>query len=131
MNAATRARFAGTIVTVAVTAAVVAGVYLLGSPAEGRARRLGERRGQELSGVAQAVDLYWTRESRLPASLEELRSATGAGITLADPSTGTPYDYRSLEDGNYELCASFEGESRDSNRFDNGFWTHRGGRQCF
>ena len=131
MNAAARARFAGTVVTVAVAAAVVAGVYLLGSPVEERARRLDERRVQDLSGIAQAVDLYWTRESRLPASLEQLRTDTGAGITVADPSTGAPYDYRQLEDEKYELCASFEGDSRDSNRFDNGFWTHRAGRQCF
>jgi hypothetical protein len=131
MNAATRARLAGTVVTLAVTAAVVAGVYLLGSPAEERARRLDERRVQDLSGIAQAVDLYWTRESRLPASLEQVRSDTGAAITVADPSTGAPYDYRQLEDGKYELCASFEGDSRDSNRFDSGFWTHRAGRECF
>src|SRR5688572_3877367 len=128
MNAATRARLAGTVVTVAVAAAVVAGIYVLGSPVEERARRLDERRVQDLSGIAQAVDLYWTRESRLPASLDQLRSDSGATITLADPS---PYDYRHLEDGKYELCASFEGDSRDSNRFDNGFWTHRAGRQCF
>jgi hypothetical protein len=131
MNAATRARLAGTVVTLAVIAAVVAGVYLLGSPAEERARRLDERRVQDLSGIAQAVDLYWTRESRLPPSLEQLRSDTGAAVTVADPSTAAPYDYRPLEGGRYQLCASFEGDSRDSNRVDTGFWTHRAGRQCF
>jgi hypothetical protein len=131
MTPAARARIAGVFVTVAVTAAVISGIYLLGSPSEERARRLDERRVQDLSGIAQAVDLYWTRESRLPPSLEQLRSDTGAAITVADPSTGAPYDYRSLEDGRYELCASFEGDSRDSHRVDTGFWTHRAGRQCF
>jgi hypothetical protein len=131
MNAAARARLAGTVVTVAVVAAVVAGIYLLGSPSEERSRRLDERRVQDLSGIAQAIDLYWTRESRLPGSLEQLRSDTGANITVADPSTSAPYDYRPLEDGKYELCASFDRDSGDSNRFDNGFWTHRAGRQCF
>ena len=126
-----RAQVVGTAVTVAVTIAVITGIYLLGSPLEERARRLDDRRVQDLSGIAQAVDLYWTRESRMPASLDQLRSVTGAGITVADPSTGAPYEYRQLNDGKYELCASFEGESRDSNRLDNGFWTHRAGRQCF
>ena len=126
-----RAQVVGTAVTVAVTIAVITGIYLLGSPLEERARRLDDRRVQDLSGIAQAVDLYWTRESRMPASLDQLRSVTGAGITVADPSTGALYEYRQLDDGKYELCASFEGESRDSNRLDNGFWTHRAGRQCF
>ena len=131
MTPASRARIAGTSVTAAVIAAVVAGIYVLGSPSEERARRLDERRVQDLSGIAQAVDLYWTRESRFPGSLDQLQADTGAGITVSDPSTGAPYDYRQLEDGKYELCASFEGDSRDSNRLDNGFWTHRAGRQCF
>jgi hypothetical protein len=131
MTPAARARLAGTVVTVAVAAAVVAGIYVLGSPSEERSRRLDGRRVQDLAGISRAVDLYWTRESRFPASLDQLRADTGAGITLVDPLTGAPYDYRPLEDGQYELCASFEGDSADTDRLDSGFWTHRAGRQCF
>jgi hypothetical protein len=127
-----RAQIAGTAVTVAVTAAIVAGIYVLGSPLEERARRIDERRVQDLSGIAQAIDLYWTRLSSLPGSLDQLQAATGANVALADPVTGAPYEYQLREEGKYELCASFEGASRDSERgFDAGFWTHRAGRQCF
>ena len=132
MTRLSRAQIAGTVVTVAVTAAVVAGIYLLGAPSEERARRLDERRVQDLSGVSQAIDLYWTRQSSLPATLEQLRSETGANVTVTDPVTNAPYEFRFLEEGKYELCASFEGESRESEgRLDAGFWTHRAGRQCF
>ena len=87
---------------------------------------------QDLSGIARAVDVYWTRNTSLPASLEALRTATGANITIADPATGTSYEFRTLEGEKYELCAAFEGESRDSDRGgDAGFWSHRAGRQCF
>ena len=55
-----------------VIAAVVAGVFVLGSPADERARRLDRRRVEDLQGIAAATDLYWTRHSRLPASLDEL-----------------------------------------------------------
>ena len=128
----TRAQLTGAVVTVAVTAAIVAGIYLLGSPAEERARRLDERRVQDLSGIARAVDVYWTRNTRLPASLEALRTETGANITIADPAADMAYEFRPLEGERYELCAVFEGESRDSDRgFDAGFWLHRAGRQCF
>ena len=127
-----RAQVTGTIVAVAVTAAIVAGIYLLGSPADERARRLDDRRVQDLSGIARAIDLYWTRTTRLPSSLETLRTETGTDISLADPDTGASYELRPIEDGRYELCAVFTGESRDSDRFvDAGFWSHRAGRQCF
>ncbi len=132
MTGRSRAQIAGTVVTVAVTAAVIAGIYLLGSPLEERARRLDERRVEDLSGISQAIDVYWTRQSSLPASLDRLRPETGANVTIVDPVRGAPYEYRLLEGGKYELCASFEGESRETaGRLNAAFWTHRAGRQCF
>ena len=128
----TRAGVTGIVVAVVVTAAVVTGIYLLGSPAEERARRLDERRVQDLSGIARAIDLYWTRTTRLPTSLGALRTETGTDISLVDPDTGASYELRPIDGGKYELCAVFTGESRDSDRgIDAGFWSHRAGRQCF
>ena len=127
-----RAQVAGTVVTVAVTAAIIGGIFLLGSPLEERERRLDERRVQDLTGIAVAVDVYWTRNAKLPASLEALRTETGANITIADPVTEAIYEFRPLEGAKYELCATFEGESADSDRgFNVSFWSHRAGRQCF
>ena len=123
----------GTLVTLAVICAIAAGIFLLGSPADERSRRLDERRAQDLSGIARAIDLFWTRNnSSLPASLEVLRNSTGAGISVADPDTKAPYEFRSLEGDRYELCAAFEGASTESDRgFDAGFWSHPAGRHCF
>jgi hypothetical protein len=132
MSEWSREQIAGTVVTVAVTAAVLAGIYMLGSPSEERARRLDDRRVQDLADIGRAVDLYWTRSSRLPSSLEELRTETGANVTLADPATNAPYEFRPTGDDRYELCAAFEGASADSDKGDAaGFWSHRAGRQCF
>jgi hypothetical protein len=119
-------------VAVVVAAAVIAGLILLGAPAEERARRLDERRVQDLSGIARATDVYWTRTSRLPASLDELRRETGAEVLSTDPASGAPYQFRALDGAQYELCATFDGESRESDRGgEAGFWSHRAGRQCF
>jgi len=105
---------------------------VLGSPLEERARRLDERRVQELSGISRAIDVYWTRQAGLPASLDQLRTETGAMVSVTDPVTSAPYEFRTLDEQKYELCASFESESRDSERLPGaGFWTHRVGRQCF
>jgi hypothetical protein len=127
-----RAALTGTAVTVLVTAAIGAGIYLLGSPAAERARRFDERRVEDLSGIARALDIYWTRSSRLPASLQELQTEFGTTVRVTDPATDVPYEFRTLQGGKYEICASFDGGSRDSDRgVDAGFWSHRAGRQCF
>ena len=133
MSRSSQARIVGTFVTIVVTAAVVAGILLLGSPDEERARRLDQRRVQDLSGIARALDLYWTHNnSNLPASLEVLRGDTGANISITDPETDASYGFRLLDGDRYELCAAFAGESADSGRgVDEGFWSHRAGRQCF
>jgi hypothetical protein len=128
----TRARITGTVVTVAVTAAIAAGIYLLGPPAAERVRRMDERRVQDLSAVARAMDVYWTRNMRFPSSLAALRSELGTGISTTDPATEAPYEFRALDGQSYELCARFEADSGDSDQgLSAGFWSHRAGRQCF
>jgi hypothetical protein len=118
----------GGLVTVVAGAAVAAGIFLMGSPADERTRRLDERRVRDLAGLARAVDLFWTRHANLPASLDELREEPGAQFGSTDPGTRDPYDYRPLEHGAYEVCARFE---RDSQQPGDPFWSHGTGRQCF
>jgi hypothetical protein len=132
MTTFSRSRVLGTLVTVVVIAAIVVGIVLLGSPAEERARRLDQRRSQDLTGIARAVDLYWTRHASLPTSLEELQKAPGAEIRSADPTTGDAYEYRPLDGSRYELCARFEHESaRAGGPPGGGIWSHGAGRHCF
>ena len=110
MTAASRDRVAAGIVSTAVVAAVAAGIYLLRSPSEERTLRLDERRVADLVALSGAVDVYWTRHQRLPASLDELR----------------------LADRSYEVCATFERDSSARERpAGDGVWAHRLGRQCF
>ncbi len=99
-----------------VIAAVAAGLFVLGSPAEERARRFDERRVTDLHAIAAATDVYWTRHARLPESLEELASEPGVRIATGDPASSLPYGYRALDDAGYELCAYFERESVEFSR---------------
>lgn len=123
----------------AVIAAVVAGLLVLPSPAEERARRLDERRVEDLRDIAQAMDLYWTRHAGLPASIEELSREASVTVSARDPDTGQDYELRLLDEATYELCATFEGARssaasararRDRDASDD-FWSHAAGRQCF
>jgi hypothetical protein len=115
-----------------VVAAVVAGLFVLGSPSEERARRVDARRVAHLQAIAAATDLYWTRHSRLPSSLDELQAEPGVSINTRDPASSEFYEYQPRDGGDYELCASFERESDETSmaRASN-LWAHGSGRQCF
>ena len=131
MKASTSRAFA-LVAVAAVVAAVIAGLKLIRSPGEERERRVDARRVSELRTIANGVDLYWTREGRLPVSLDELRAAQLGGLYYEDPETRRPYEYRVLGDKGYELCAEFVRHPGDEGRHLHGdFWTHGAGRQCY
>ncbi len=116
----------------AVVTAVVAGLFVLGSPSEERARRVDRRRVADLQAIAAATDLFWTRQARLPASLDELAAEPGVSISAREPAGSEAYGYQPRDSIRYELCANFERETeatlRDPAR---NLWAHGSGRQCF
>ncbi len=115
------------VVVLVVLGALGGGFYLLGPPAEERARTLDGRRELDLQRLRLAADLYWTRNKRLPSSLDELAKEAGTDIYARDPQTGAPYAYVVSGAQTYELCAEF---ARASERRGD-FWSHAAGRQCY
>ena len=115
-----------------VIAAVVAGVFVLGSPTEERARRIDRRRVADLQAIVAATDLYWTRHSRVPATLSDLSAEPGVAIRTSDPASSEIYGYQPLDSTRYEVCASFERETEEISRDpESNLWAHGSGRQCF
>ena len=110
MNVSPRSIALGASVA-AVVAAVGVGLVLLGSPAEERERRIDDRRVADLHGITAATDIYWTRYGRLPASLDDLAAEPGLRISTSDPTSSETYGYRTLDDGRYEVCATFFADS--------------------
>jgi len=117
---------------VVVVAAVVAGLMVLGSPAEERMRRLDEKRLQDLNSLTYMANTYWTANGRLPASLDEMMPDSSVNPYSRDPNTGQPYGYRPIGDKMYELCADFQHEADNPppDAF-NRIWSHGVGRRCF
>src|SRR5262249_48959382 len=112
--------------------AIIAGLMIVGSPANERMRRLDERRVRDLVAITRAVNGYWTRNSRLPSSLDELLETPGADVESRDPRTGQPYLYGVVGGKTYELCADFQRDSREAPPdFFGRFWSHGVGRRCF
>ena len=120
------------IATTLVVVSIIAGVILVGSPAQGRLERLDRGRIEDLEGIMRAMDLYWSRSERLPASLEELVADPRVEVNTRDPGSAEPYEYYPLDEDTYELCASFDRESRaPGRRAPADSWSHGAGRNCF
>ncbi|HVM90892.1 MAG TPA: hypothetical protein VMU11_03280 [Verrucomicrobiae bacterium] len=133
--------FVGAVIVI-VLATLIAGLWISGSPAAERARRLDDRRIQDLQSIANAIDNYYNQNNlQLPATLATLTAQRDAyyvsGIT--DPENGQTYDYVTNSTSTYKLCAVFttdtRGQSQDQNQNYpyNGstFWEHGPERTCF
>lgn len=115
------------LATFAAVGAVLAGLFVIGSPASQRSRRLDRERSENLRTISFAVDEYRSRNPALPKSLSELAQASEMQLELEDPETRRPYEYRVVSPTSYELCAQF---ARQSDERENA-WTHEEGRECF
>jgi hypothetical protein len=123
--------------SVAVVAAVVAGMFALGSPAEQRARRLDQRRLDDLRALAGGIEYEWRSKQSLPRSLDEL--PVGFAQSSRDPATGEPYEYSVHGENGYQLCAVFDrDDTADVERPWAGLdhvtaaiWKHSSGRYCY
>jgi hypothetical protein len=112
--------------------AIVAGLIIVGSPSEARMRRLDERRVRDLVSITRAVNAYWTRNARLPASLGQLVQTPATDVESQDPLTSQPYAYGVVGGTTYELCADFQANSQEeSHPYFGRFWSHPAGRHCF
>jgi hypothetical protein len=100
-------RTAVTLAAVAIAAAIVAGVWTVGGPAQGAAERRDNTRADDLRRLVRLVDCQARSEGRLPARLEA-SAACATTANLADPSTGAPYRYEVVPPFGYRVCADFE-----------------------
>jgi hypothetical protein len=123
------ARYAAAAVLV--VAAAAGGLFLLGGRGEERERRLDDRRVEALEAIGRAVDLYWTRNGRLPDGLREIPAEAADREAFTDPVSGQPYAYRVVDDRTYELCGTFDRDATNGNRGSGSFWSHGAGRHCF
>ena len=119
------------IASLVVLGSIVAGVILVGGPAEGRIERLDDERVEDLQGIMRAVDRFWSDHERLPAGLEDLARDPRTRVNTIDPGSAEAYEYSILNEDTYQLCAVFDGESRPLRRAAADFWSHSGGRHCF
>ena len=94
-----------------VLSALVAGLYVSGSPANRRRLSFDERRTSSLNQITTAIDTYAQTKRTTPPSLETLaQDQPYLATELRDPTTNSFYGYtpQAGSTSTYELCATFE-----------------------
>lgn len=120
---------------------VIAGFFIIGSPAKERIRRFDEERINNLQSIQFAIVNYWTNKRILPENLSVLEDPISGYKIPTDPQTNESYEYNIKGSESFELCAVFglPGDSQNSGlespRPTGGDysqnWDHSAGRVCF
>ncbi len=132
-----RAKLVGYAAGVAVFASIVAGFFIMGSPAQVRLYRFDEQKVMELQNIQWQIVEFYRQKGMLPLTLADLKDPISGFVAPLDPQNGDAYDYQKTGDKSFSLCAEFNAENdRPSSRSmpviageDN--WQHGSGKECF
>ena len=118
----------------AMAAAVVAAIVVMGGPGAQRAARLDERRVDDLKRLQSRIERHAKEEGALPADLGALARHDGVRSRDAGPD-GAPYRYETVDARHYRLCATFAtddtGDAAAAAPWRGAEWRHPAGAHCF
>lgn len=105
-----------------------------GTPGTIRAEKFDQTRQQDISRLKGSIENYYFKNKKLPNSVADL--AEGSSSVKKDPETNNDYVYVPGEDLNYQLCATFNLESKETenSRYQNYYdqeFKHPKGYHCF
>jgi len=133
--------------SVVIVIAIVASLFVVGSPSTQRDARLDQNRVSDLQTIQSNLIEYWRDKEALPENLAALEDDIIGYRNPTDPESGEVYEYSVTGDLTFQLCATFTTESEGSDQgnyptrvmlYDFGYmggdfdvWSHAEGRTCF
>src|SRR3990167_473235 len=99
------------LMSAVVLTAIVAGFFIVGTPAQQRARRFDEQRVNDLQSIQYQIINYLQNKGKLPASLDLLTDSISGFTPPVDPQTQDSYGYSIKDSLGFELCADFKTDS--------------------
>lgn len=94
---------------------IVSGFFIVGTPQQARLARFDAQKVSDLQTIQSQVIYYWQAKQALPQSLSNLENTLTFGPMLpVDAQTGAPYSYKVTGALSFQLCATFNAESRAS-----------------
>jgi len=129
------------VLSFVVALSVAAGFFIVGAPAQQRARGLDAQRVNNLQMMQGEIVNYWTQKEALPENLSLLEDSISGFIAPVDPETGLPYEYAIKSPLSFELCATFKSAGDNKGPFAGKIispygmyqqnWSHQAERTCF
>ena len=127
---------------------IVAGFFIVGTPAQARLARFDAQKVSDLQNIQSQVIYYWQAKQVLPTKLDDLNNSLAYGTVPVDKQTGEPYVYKTTGKLSFQLCAVFNAQSRGNQNVysetrtmmpvpvgDKGVmqdnWQHESGQVCF
>ncbi len=101
---------AGAVILAIVT--IIAGFFIVGTPAEARLARFDAQKVSDLQNIQSQVVYYWQAKQKLPATLDDLDNSLTPGPLPVDAQTGEAYGYQATGALSFKLCANFNAQSR-------------------
>lgn len=110
-----RARMVGWGAGMLVLITIIAGFFIMGSPAQMRLYRFDAQKVSDLQNIQWQLVDFWQRKQTLPANLSELEDPISGWISPKDPQSGEVYRYERTGSNSFKLCATFNAESQKQN----------------
>ena len=114
-----RAKTVGLAVGILMLAVIIAGFFIMGTPGEVRLHRFDDQKVSDLQNIQWQVVNFWQQKKMLPATLDELIDPIGGNYIPVDSQTGERDGYTVMGPLSFELCATFNTNSRSSSRVPN------------
>tara|TARA_B100000315_G_scaffold259311_1_gene314859 strand:+ start:138 stop:827 length:690 start_codon:yes stop_codon:yes gene_type:complete len=131
----------GWIASLLLVATIVGGFFIIGTPESQRLAKFDQEKIRNLETIQIQIVNYWQEKEILPKELSALEDPLIGFIVPTDPETDEVYGYRTTGSLSFELCATF---NLDSKKYpivkpvplrefglDSVNWEHEAGEHCF
>lgn len=141
-----RAQMVGYAAGLLVVLTIIAGFFIIGTPAQARIARVDAQKISDMQSIQWQIVNYYQQKQTVPATLDQLQDPISGFIVPMQPETNIPYEYKVHGKLSFELCADFGGISTRQEGLGTsepvslrlkggdlgvGSWQHAEGNQCF
>ncbi|MDD5639458.1 MAG: DUF5671 domain-containing protein [Candidatus Pacebacteria bacterium] len=119
-----------------VCVALISSFFIIETPSQARDRKIDEKILGNFETISRGLEQYYYENKKLPQNLDELKNQNYNYINsneFIEESTGKYYAYNIVDEKKYELCATFNSSSINSNNdtsYYSTIWKHDKGYQC-
>lgn len=85
----------------------------VGGPGETRRQKFDQTRIQQIQSLKYSIEDYYYKNKILPATIDDISVSLTPMDQIKDPETVREYDYKKLDEMNYQLCTNFKTDSAE------------------